>query len=206
MCRRDLSGLRELRLSCGSGVSGREACTKGLVGALYVKVDARDAFEIARNLPVRAGGMSGDERNGREACRRAADGNAECHGATGDVDSDGTGSSLVASPNLSNADVDCSLSLKSPRCRADLGLSICSPTAWLSCARISGDSESESADRAASSSGEGDFRFLSEERDAGRSSSGDVGRESRLFILLMSSCLSIDVFLLLFAGVLGRPV
>ena len=80
-----------------------------------MKVDAKEAFEIARDLAGRTAGRSGDDANECELCRSAADGKRGCHGATGDVDSDGAGSSLAESPNRSNPETDRSFSLKSPR-------------------------------------------------------------------------------------------
>lgn len=59
VCLRVLSGLRDRCLPEGSGVSGLEACTSGLVGGLYVKLVAREAFDAARDLVGRDGGSPG---------------------------------------------------------------------------------------------------------------------------------------------------
>lgn len=90
-----------------------------------MKVEAKDALETPLDLAGRTSGLSG----GCWKRRNATEGKSERHGAPGEVDSEGSGSSLSGSPNLWNAVLDSSFSLKSPRCNADLGLSISMPIA-----------------------------------------------------------------------------
>jgi hypothetical protein len=102
-----------------------------------VKLLANVTFDTARDLAglcdSRIGCGGGGCRLSSQACRKAAAGKLECHGATGEVDSiDGRCSSRTTSVNRPKpTSVPC-CSLKSPRCRADFGLSICIPAARLS--------------------------------------------------------------------------
>jgi hypothetical protein len=75
---------------------------------------------------------------------------------------------------------------------------------WISIGFDPFDAFSKEGDAAAS--GVGDIVFGNEVREEGRSSSGDVGLDSLLLILLMIASLSIEGCLLPPAGVLGLPV
>lgn len=176
-----------------------------------MKLLARVAFDTARGLAglwtsTRCCG-GGDCLLSSHACRKAAAGNPGCHGATGDVDNAAECcSSCETSVKRPNPLDDSCLSLKSPRCRADLGLSICMPAAKLS------DPSSLEFGRAGVEStrgGRGASSLLLHPLElGGRSSSGEPGLEpfSRLLILRMISCRFIGSCLRAAFGDRGRPV
>ena len=178
---------------------------------MYVKLLANVAFDTARDLaglwPSKFGCGGGGCRLSSHACRNAAAGNPECHGATGEVDRvDACCSSRETSVNRPKPASVPSLSLKSPRCRADLGLSICIPAARLSdvssLERGRADVESTRG-----GSGVASLPFHPLELD-GRSNSGELGLDplSRLLIRLMISWRFIGSCFSMVFGDRGRPV
>lgn len=171
---------------------------------------AKVAFDTARGRTVRwfvsVGGRGGDCRLSSQACRKAAAGKSGCHGTTGDVDKAGACSSRETWANRPKPPSVCSFSLKSPRCKADLGLSICIPAAMFSA--------SSSLDRGragveSTTGGNGAASLLLHPLElGGLSSSGDPGLEpwSRLLILRMISWRLIGSCLKGVFGERGRPV
>jgi hypothetical protein len=169
------------------------------------------AFDTARGLAdlwaSRFDCGGGGCRLSSHACRNAAAGKPECHGATGDVDKiDGCASSRATSVNRPKPVSAPSRCLKSPRCRADLGLSICIPAARLS--DVS-SLERGRADVESTTGGSGvvSLPFQPLELD-GRSNSGELGLDpfSRLLILRMISWRSMGSCFSMTFGDLGLPV